>query len=93
MRYSNPEQPRYKWKVNRLEAKVNTYFGNLCIKIFQKQDIRLIFPSYCFLRPIAAVQCSILDRLCDMLHRNVLLAAQIRDRPGNLEDSVVRPGT
>jgi hypothetical protein len=93
MRYSNPEQPRYTWKVNRMETKVNTYFGNLCIKIFQKQDIRPIFPSYPCLRPITAVQCSILDRLSDMFHRNVLLATQIRDRPGNFEDSVVRPGT
>jgi hypothetical protein len=93
MRYSNPEQPRYKWKVNRLEAKVNTYFGNLCIKIFQKQDIRPIFPSYPYLRPITAVQRSILDRLCDMLHRNVLFAAQIRDRPGNFQYPVMRPGT
>jgi hypothetical protein len=28
-----------------MEAKVNTYFGNVWIKIFQKQDIRSIFSS------------------------------------------------
>jgi hypothetical protein len=26
--YSQPEQLRHTWKINRMKAKVNTYFGN-----------------------------------------------------------------
>jgi hypothetical protein len=44
------------------------------------------------LSPIAPIQRSILNRLRNVFHRDVLLGAQICDRPGNFEDPIMRAG-
>ena len=44
-------------------------------------------------RPVASIQSAVLNRLRNMLHRNVFLVAQIRYRPCYLQDTVMRPST
>jgi hypothetical protein len=87
-------------KVNLLSLQVNTYFGNVPTKISQKQNLFLFRTnadpsrSYQFkpLRPVAAIQRPILNRLRNMLHRNILFPSQIRYRPCYLQDTIMRSG-
>lgn len=54
-------------------TEVNTYFGNLWIKTFQKWDSWVAV--YWYSGPVTSVQSPVLDRLRDMLHCNILLSA------------------